>query len=417
MRTFKINKARLLCGIVIILQLLWLQKKIIWPSLSGTLYQIIYYMKYFGSAVLLVYTLSKHRDSAISKRQKNYIRIFLPLFLIYALVEIVALFSSPIVSDFAASYWTRFLAYVLDKVCILIMISCIWLLLKEKAVDCITSAFLADGILIFLLTMYRTGIGDTLRSFLVVFRLAEGNTASSFFEVHELTFCLGLCIIYYLFFKKKKESRDWIRIILLMVLFVLGGKRIGFAGIAVAMAFALFIHRKGLRRHTLVNIGIAGTVICIVYVALLYSGDLLSYLAKKEVNVMGRDIIFSYFLQRTKFSYDSLGWGLYSTSKAVSSMSRFEMGNLAGVAIHNDILKIYIECGFLGSMLWYLFNLVYVPVKIFHKLGKYEAALYMSLIIFAFITYLTDNTENYFVFQVTLLLIPLVAVRNKEVKE
>lgn len=416
MRTIRINKARLLCGIVIISQLLWMQKKIVWPTLSGTLYQIIYYMKYFGSAVLLIYTLSKHRDPVISKRQKSYIRIFLPLFLIYALVEIVAIFSSPVVSGFVASYWTRFLAYVLDKVCILSMISCIWLLLREEAVNCITSALIADGILILILTMLRAGIGDTLRIFLVVLRLAESNTASSLFEVHELTFCLGLCIIYYLFFKKRKENRDWIRIILLIVFFILGGKRIGFAGIVFAGAFALFVHRKGLKKYTLVHIGLAGTIICIVYVSLLYSGDLLSYLAKKEINVMGRDIIFNYFIRRTEFSYDSLGWGLYSTTKVVSGMSHSEMGNLAGVAIHNDILKIYIECGFLGSILWYLFNLVHVPVKIFHKLGKYNAALYMSLMIFAFITYLTDNTENYFVFQVTLLLIPLVAVRSDEIK-
>ena len=95
-------------------------------------------------------------------------------------------------------------------------------------------------------------------------------------------------------------------------------------------------------------------------------------------------------------------------------MSKSEVGNMASArGLHNDVLKMYIECGFIGSLIWLTYNWLYVPINIFKKVGKKQATLYIALTIFAFITYLTDNTENYFAFQVILLLLPLAAYENK----
>ena len=80
--------------------------------------------------------------------------------------------------------------------------------------------------------------------------------------------------------------------------------------------------------------------------------------------------------------------------------------------IHNDILEIYIEAGFLGSLLWFGYQWLYVPLKLYNNMSKRTATLYMALIIYSFITYFTDNTEGYFVFQVTLFTLPLAVYKE-----
>lgn len=425
MKELKINLSHLLCGLVIFVQLIWMQTKVIWPSAGGIAYYIIYYMKYFGAAILLFYTLFKRKDKEVMLRQKKYISIFIPLFLLFVFIEWFALIQSPLDEQYGMSFWSRSMVYILDKICILIEVSCIWILCKKDTIKCISNALIFDGLLLLFLTIIKTDIVSTLKTFLVVFGIIEGNEASQLLEIHELTYCIGLCIIYYLYFCYEKTKMDKIRLILLILLFILGGKRIGFAGIIIGGIFALFVHKKGLSIKSIASIGIIGTIFCIMYVYFLYDGEVMSYLSYYGIDVMGRDYVYNYFIKRTDFSFTNLGWGLSGVSKAIENMSRAEVGNMVSArGLHNDILKMYIECGFIGSILWYLFNLLYVPIKIFKKIGRYEATLYISLILFAFITYLTDNTENYFVFQVILILLPLASheilkkkQENKEFKD
>ena len=103
-------------------------------------------------------------------------------------------------------------------------------------------------------------------------------------------------------------------------------------------------------------------------------------------------------------------------AKVVENLDRSEVMYMAAVrGVHNDILKIYINFGFFGSLIWYVLNLVYFPVKFMEKYGKKVATIYMALILYLFVTYLTDNTESYFVCQVALLLIPITEyLKEKE---
>ena len=57
----------------------------------------------------------------------------------------------------------------------------------------------------------------------------------------------------------------------------------------------------------------------------------------------------------------------------------------------------------------FFYNLVYLPRKVFDFFGKKSSTVLMSLLLYIFVTYLTDNTEGYFVCQVFLLLIPLAS--------
>lgn len=117
--------------------------------------------------------------------------------------------------------------------------------------------------------------------------------------------------------------------------------------------------------------GVCGTCICFIYLALVYNDGLFIFLEDHSVNNMGRDLIYSYFTRRTTLEPSQLGWGMAGVAKVVENMDRSEVYYMAAVrGLHNDIMKIYINFGFIGSLLWYAFNLIYIPREYFKKYGK-----------------------------------------------
>ena len=74
---------------------------------------------------------------------------------------------------------------------------------------------------------------------------------------------------------------------------------------------------------------------------------------------------------------------------------------------HNDILKVFVEVGFPGFLLWS--GILYVAYPIFwakYADGK-TALLYMTLLSYMTVTYLTDNTAFYFWSTMSLRLVVL----------
>lgn len=406
----KVKNSKLLCTFIVLLQLLPSQVSKYWPGINGTVYQLLYYMKYFGAFLLLIYLLAGRtkRSVDINAKNKCILHAFYPLFLIWILIELFALFTSPVVETYGVRYWTRCIAYILDKICILIEVFCLHQFCKEKTIDYLTDALLLDGYISVFITVFRTGLFATIKVIPAVFGITESEQAMSLLEIHELTYCLGLCLIFFLFFKKQKSKRDIWKLAQLILLFILGGKRIAIAGLLVSGLFAFLVRRKGMSKKMIILIGGVGCVICMAWIALLYDGRALLFFAEHNINVMGRDSIWTYFLTRTKFSPDSLGWGLASTTKAIENMTRAEVGNMVNVrGLHNDILKMYIDCGFIGFCAWLIFELIYFPVALFKKLGRKISTMYVAMIIFTFVSYMTSNIEGAFIYQVTLLLIPL----------
>ena len=409
--TIKIT--HLLCGIVIFLYLLPGQASRLFGISSSIALQFFYYFRYFASAFLFSYTLSKKRKVSSSELYR-FIYIFIPLIVLMFVVEIIAAFVSPIPEIYGIRYWTRSLSVFLDQFSIYVTVVCIWFLCADKTVDCLTITFLIDEFLVLISALIHEGFSNVWQNIISAFTF-NGFT-HNFFEVHELTFAIGLCIIYYIFFQKFKNNIT--KIALLIISFILGAKRIGLFGIVVAGLFALFTHRKGLTHRKLVITGLVGVFICFFYLFIIYNNNFFAILNERNINNMGRDLIYRYFVKRTQFSPAQTGWGIAGVSKAVENMARSEVLYMtASRGLHNDILEVYINFGFLGSLIWHIINLVYIPVKILKQYGKRPATIYMTLAIYMFITYLTDNTEGYNVCQMVFLLIPLAEYKMEKSKK
>lgn len=409
-----VKKTHLICGTVIFLQLLSAQITKYWPALDN---KLLYYMQYFCAAILFVAALGNERNKKVSLMIHNYIKMFYPFVILFAVVEAIALFSSPAVSEYGIRYWTRFAANVLNKICIFIEIASLVFLCKDKTIDCLSTTFIINGLFITAITVIRAGIVNTVKAFGAVFGIVESDLAVDLLEVHGLTYCFGICIIYYLFQDRRTRKENLPRVILMILLFILGGKRIAMGAIVVSGLFDIFVRRKGLSKTTISVFGSIGVAICITWIALLYNGEAMIFFSTHDINVMGRDVLNSYFIKRTEFGISHLGWGYAATGKLFENMSRAEMGNMVSVrGLHNDIFKIYIECGFVFGIVWYVLNLFYLPTKIFSRMGKKAATLYLTLTIFTFICYLTSNLEGDSLYQVVYLLMPLFIYIQERMK-
>ena len=90
--------------------------------------------------------------------------------------------------------------------------------------------------------------------------------------------------------------------------------------------------------------------------------------------------------------------------------------NVGGV--HSDILKIYIENGFILFGLWLWYYLIAITKSFAKKINTSTAVLFFTLTIYTFILYFTDNVENYFIYQIFYICIPIsYAVNQKKEME
>lgn len=66
--------------------------------------------------------------------------------------------------------------------------------------------------------------------------------------------------------------------------------------------------------------------------------------------------------------------------------------------IHNDILKDYIELGFIGFFLIYYYLFVHMPMKIFGTIKSKNVKILIALMIYLLVTLFTDNVFEYIAF-------------------
>ena len=403
----KVRKKIAAIDIILFLQFLTIQFDVF--GLTGIVYRFVLFSKYTGAALLFLYARNTKEKVGYASECKAYENAFIDYFIILLIVQLFAIMHSPIFYTYGISYITISMAGFLDRICFLLEVASICRLVGVEAIKCLTDVAIFDGIIVTIITIVRCGLVNTIKTFLVPIGFYNENSATTMLEVHELTYVLGILLIYYLF-HEKNLSKYRAKILIMILLFWLGNKRIGFAAIIIAALFVFLVRKRGLSKKMLALLGMCGVAICLVYIALLYDNRFFEIMSTYGINLMGRNNIYGFFLRRTHFSPTYIGWGLSATSKAMEHMSFAELGNLVVArGVHNDLLKIYVEFGFWGYILWLSFFMILLPLKLFKKFGKKTTTLYMALIIYAFVTYATDNTEGYPVFQVALFMIPLAA--------
>ena len=171
------------------------------------------------------------------------------------------------------------------------------------------------------------------------------------------------------------------------------------------------------------DIGVFWTVFYLVFLYIV-ANDYLSDLARSfGVNMMGRDYIWALVKKYYRLSPTFLGQG-FGTVDEVIVAGLYQAGMIdKAYPLHNDILKVFIEFGFPGLMIWSGAQYILFPVLIRKFYDTETAVLYMALMTLMSTTYMTDNTAFYFWCMMALRMIPLsygIYRKNKtgsEIKE
>ena len=259
-----------------------------------------------------------------------------------------------------------------------------------------------------------TGIGGAIKDMIANITsfgdndVINNSTFIRAIEIHDITFVMGVFFLYFVFFCPREKYR-YVYAAIAMFLFFAGLKRIAFLSLSLAIIFAvickLFCARN--QRRILMITAILIVAFCYYYIAIIQDGTFIRFLTEHEIELNGREKIYDYIsnFYELKPSYRGKGYEFYV--QLLKSMKGTKDQVVAITAVHNDILKLYVELGFWGFLVWILTYYVYQTHWYITRCGEKVAICFMTISVYMLITYMTDNTTFYYWSSMIIRMIPL----------
>lgn len=242
----------------------------------------------------------------------------------------------------------------------------------------------------------------------------DQNVAKNYLELHDIVLAIGYIMVYYLYRGRKLERRDIAFLVCAVSIGILGMKRIVVLAILACLAFAalVYILPKKARYPVCVVGGVGILLGCFGFLWLMSKGDLFFNLMEElHINTMGRIYYYRDVMALSDFHilYPGLG------RNVVTQLLTSEMSYLRVAGVHSDIIKMYVENGFVMYGLWSAYHLIGLPALLRKRFGDKVAVMAFAVTVYSFLLYLTDNIEIYFVCQTLAMMIPMCfALREKE---
>lgn len=223
---------------------------------------------------------------------------------------------------------------------------------------------------------------------------------SQMLEVHDSTVACGYFLIYYLFFCNKQDKSRWENVIAMIFCAYVGFKRVTFIGVAVVFFLLILLKAKESKIEMVIKwvaIGIFGAAFAYLIAIKI---DLLSIIADwLHLDFVGRLDIYANLRKYYSLSPLHLGTGYGFINKYFVEQT--------GYASHSDIVRLYIELGFLPYILWLYHYLKRVPTRVYRKFGEEATRVIMATTIYAFVTYFVGNAMTLFCIQFSFILVPV----------
>lgn len=228
-------------------------------------------------------------------------------------------------------------------------------------------------------------------------------------EVHEVTFILGFVFVYYLM--KYGFEKKW-HLITSGIYVLLGYKRILLLGMLIAIVlYYLVKNRKKAPLYAKI-IAIITLCICIVWV-IFTSSDLYLLLSMlMNVELSGRDKLMARVRDLYSLSFLYLGHGVGFTTNFLIEWRRLNSSSTV-TALHNDVLKYYIDLGCIPALVFFI-NMIVWNTKRYCKVLAQAGVRYAIMIAFLMICWLTDNLASYpnFLFVFNAIILSLVCEKK-----
>lgn len=228
-------------------------------------------------------------------------------------------------------------------------------------------------------------------------------------EIHDITFAFGFFVIYFLFFAQHNKERIF-DILIALFYFVLGWKRIAMVSLPAAVLMALLLGRMRTKYRVplMKTIAWGFVIFSFVYVTATRMGWFELITNHFGIDTMGRNEVYSYIEKYYKISIGFIGYGFEYTTVILQQVAQANPdAHIGVVALHNNILTVYIELGFIGFWAWLLYTWIFQLNWMLTHWGEKVAMLFFLCELYIFITYMTDNTLYYYYSSLVLRLLPM----------
>ena len=247
------------------------------------------------------------------------------------------------------------------------------------------------------------------------------DTLARYFEVHDLTFALGIFLLYFILFINHKKKADYLKIIICIAYIYFGYKRVELIAIGLTYLLFLFLRKRQIQfKLKFAAIALMAVVIGFIVIS---GTDILSQITSAfHINTEGRLDFYRQMRSVMNLTPFFFGHGYGFVSDYIKTFQFGALGTVTMTRMHNDLLALYIELGCVPFLAW-LFYYVYAQTTYFaKKFGQNNGLLYFVLMMYLVITYATDNTSTYFMSQAAFCTILITECRaysmsRNEVKE
>ena len=341
------------------------------------------------------------------RKAAGYLPAFLLLIALYTLVTMFIW-----ITDFTnTAVISRGAQKILFQLITIIYAVCMCYLFEDRGVNILFFCMCVTNGAIMLLEMPKYGVAESISSVVtcvVTFGEAEGYVRD--LEIHDITFLFGQFLVYYLMFAPRetpKEKRFRRLAVFLCVFFMLVGlKRSTLPAVAMAAVYVFLVRRTKKPSRVILATGIVFFLFFYLYLYLVRTGILVDFLESLGIDLMGRRLLWS--LPNPYYEFSPLWKGLGFEGVTELTGIWYDAGILNHpYPLHNDILRLFIELGAPGFTLWSAINYILYPRYWMRSHDTETGLLYMALLAYMSVTYLTDNTAMYFWSCVGLRLIPM----------
>lgn len=364
-----------------------------------------FFLKYEIAIIWIMISIIKN-GWVVKRSDFNTIKIFsCPIIIAFVYTLIIWIVNPPEYLTF------RYLSRLLSNLgCMLVIVVCVIMVCRlfgKKAIKLSFWALLLTIGFNFIIVLREYGFSSVLIYLRNVFSMEQfsyGTTVSNIsyaLEVHDATFAMGIFLVYFVFYYESERKDRLIYIICSVIGVYLGFKRNALIAILVSAILALSFLRKKSRNFvkTCQILGFGMFIVGMLYVALIKNIDVLPSFVK--ILDVARINLYHFLSGEYTISPFYFGKG-YSY---INNRLGLETGLLH--TSHTDLVRIYIEMGIYGFILWIWYYFVKIPRKLYTNYSKRAAKFFLIATFYVFSTYFLDNTLVLFDNQFIYYLIPL----------
>ncbi|WP_367378400.1 O-antigen ligase family protein [Enterococcus gilvus] len=363
-------------------------------SQQAMLFNINYLVQYIATYPWIILAIFFYFSNEMEYGKRVIVKRLSSLILAPWFFVIVITFISYLFQEASQNYLRTSVINLINILTVYLFGISAFILFGDKIIKIFISTFFSIYIAVFVKGVLLNGFEKTALTLLSIW--SGGEAVGNVFEIGDITFASGILLILFLWQYFVDGKNRMLQILITLLFVLLGIKRMQIVSLLLVCVWLFLIRKKNLNfMYKLTSlIAISFMIVSLLFIYYISNGTLYRLLWDWEINTMGRVKMWEYISNYMSFTPYYFGKGYGFTLRKLSE-------NYFEYVLHSDILRFYVELGFIPFVIWEYLNLFYIKNKIKKMFSKKEATFSFLIISYLFILHFTDNTTNYFVTQCT----------------